>query len=131
MLEAEPVLIVCEEDFTTKQIERTVRHSGLQAVSCSTLAEAGTMLARRSFSLVFCQDRLPDGDFRKAIAASKPVPVVVLSHSEEWEPYLTALRAGAFDCLICPPRSTENERILWSALRERSRLHATSPAAAA
>ena len=130
MLNAEPVLIVCEEGPTRNLIDTTVRRRSPQTVCCSTLAEAKTLLARRSFSVMFCRDRLPDGDFRDAVNAAKPVPSVVLSHLAEWEPCLAALRAGAFDYLSCPPAYREVERILGLALRESSQVRMTASATA-
>jgi len=46
------------------------------------------------------------------IEAAAPTPVIVLSRFAEWGPYLTALKAGAFDYLVCPPDGAEVDRIL-------------------
>jgi len=40
----------------------------------------------------------------------------VLSRFDEWDHYLAALRAGAFDYIVCPPDFAETERIVWSAI---------------
>lgn len=131
MLNVEPVLIICEEGLTRERISATTRRCGVRSVSCSSVAEARTLLAKQTFSVVFCNDQLCDGSFREAIAAAKPAPVVVLSRLAEWEPFLVALGAGAFDYLVCPPNNAENERILWCALKESSKLHKAASVAAA
>jgi DNA-binding NtrC family response regulator len=53
------------------------------------------------------------------VAAANPTPVVVLSRFAEWDHYLAALRAGAFDYNACPPDSAETERIVCSAIGNR------------
>lgn len=73
MLDAEPVLIVCEEGPTRNLIDTTVRRCGPQTVCCSTLAETKTLLARRSFSLMFCRDRLPAAIFG-TLSTRKTIP---------------------------------------------------------
>jgi DNA-binding NtrC family response regulator len=52
-------------------------------------------------------------------AAANPNPVVVLSRFAEWDHYLAALRAGAFDYIVCPPDPAETERIVRSAIGDR------------
>jgi DNA-binding NtrC family response regulator len=78
--------------------------------------EARIFMTAQKFRVVFCHDTLPDGDFRGVVSAAKPTPVVVLSRLAEWDHYLAALRAGAFDYIACPPDSAETERIVWSAI---------------
>lgn len=94
---------------------------------CCGLREALSLLARQDFSVVFCNDTLPDGDFRallrQARKSTADVPVIVLSRLADWDAYLGAIGAGAFDYIAYPPDSAEAERILWAALSESSRLH--------
>ena len=45
-------------------------------------------------------------------------PLVVVSHTENWDSYLAAVAAGAFDCIDFPPYPEELERILCLALSE-------------
>ncbi len=92
------------------------------------------MLARQNLSVVFCSDTLPDGDFRAIMnevrKSSADVPVIVLSRLANWDAYLSAIGAGAFDYIAYPPDTAETERILWAALSESSRLHRSAHAAA-
>ena len=130
MLDDTLVLIVCGEGESRERIIATTQKCGLGPVSCATLDEARSLLARQHFNIVFCNDNLPDGDFRAVIRAARSIPVIVLSHLAEWEPYLVALNAGAFDYIACPPEPVETERILRFALYEFSRLHRTVQVAA-
>jgi DNA-binding NtrC family response regulator len=59
------------------------------------LEEARTILPQEEFRLVLCKDILADGDFRAALREVKKsmahTPVIVLSHSADWDSYLKAL----------------------------------------
>jgi DNA-binding NtrC family response regulator len=54
-------------------------------------------MTTQKFGVVFCHETLLDGDFRGVVSVAKTTPVVVLSRFAEWDHYLAALRAGAFD----------------------------------
>ncbi len=130
MLDDKLVLIICVEGESRERIIATSHKCGLGPVSCSTLDEARSLLARQDFNIVFCNDNLPDGDFRAVIRAAKSIPVIVLSRLAEWESYLVAINAGAFDYIACPPDPVETERILWFALHESSRIYRAAQVAA-
>ena len=130
MLDDKLVLIIGAEEESRERIIATTHKCGLVPVSCSTLGEARSLLARQYFKIVFCNDNLPDGDFRAVIRTARSSPVIVLSRLAEWEPYLAAINAGAFDYIACPPEPVETERILWFALRESSRIHQAAQIAA-
>jgi DNA-binding response OmpR family regulator len=130
MLDDKLVLIIGAEEESRERIIATTHKCGMGAVSCSTLGEARSLLARQYFQIVFCDDNLPDGDFRAVIRTARSSPVIVLSRLAEWEPYLAAINTGAFDYIACPPDPVETERILWFALRESSRIHQAAQMAA-
>ena len=130
MLNVDPVLIICAEGESRGKVIATIQGCGLRPVSCSTLDDARPLLARQSFSVIFCSDALPDGSFRAVVQTARSIPVIVLSSLAEWENYLAALGDGAFDYIACPPNPAETERILWCALRESSRIHRAAQVAA-
>jgi DNA-binding NtrC family response regulator len=63
-------------------------------------------------------------------SATGGIPVIVLSHLADWDAYMTALSAGAFDYIACPPERIETERILRHALNQNLRARRASPNAA-
>jgi DNA-binding response OmpR family regulator len=130
MLDDKLVLIICVEGESRERIIVTSHKCGLGPVSCSTLDEARSLLTRQHFKIVFCNDNLPDGDFHDVIRKARSIPVIVLSRLAEWEPYLVAINAGAFDYIACPPDPVEMERILWFALNESARIHRIAQMAA-
>ncbi len=134
MLRTLPILVISAEGEHCKRLVEIIRKCGLRPTCCRRLREALPLLARQNFSAVFSNDTLPDGDFRAIMnelrKASADLPVIVLSRLAEWDAYLHAIGAGAFDYIACPPDSAETQRILWSALSEATRLHRTAQATA-
>jgi DNA-binding NtrC family response regulator len=131
-LDVLPILVVCAEEEHRERVVETIWMCGLRPACCSSLSEALSLLDRQYFSVVFCEDTLPDGDFRTVLSETRKsatdVPLIVLSRFADWDAYLSAIGAGAFDYIACPPDSGETKRILWSALNESSRLHRTAQA---
>jgi two-component system, NtrC family, response regulator PilR len=116
MVSFNQVLVISPEKEHHEKIKAAMGKCGLSSVSCMKFDEARIFMTTQKFGVVFCHDTLPDGDFRGVVSAAKPTPVVVLSRFAEWDYYLAALRAGAFDYIACPPDSAETERIVWSAI---------------
>jgi two-component system, NtrC family, response regulator PilR len=119
MISIEQVLVISPEIEHHGKINAAVNKCGLSSFCCKKFDEAQLVLTKHRFSVVFCHDTLPDGDFRIVVAAANPTPVVVLSRFAEWDHYLAALRAGAFDYIACPPDPAETERIVRSAIGNR------------
>jgi DNA-binding NtrC family response regulator len=95
----------------------------LQSVTCDSLTAARARVETQTFQAVLCSDDLPDCALRTAVsvlsATTRGAPVVVLSHLADWDAYMRALAAGAFDYVACPPDPAETERILRAALAHR------------
>lgn len=89
---------------------------------CASLTDARARIEEQAFQFVLCSDDLPDCNLRTAVrvlaAATGGVPVIVLSHLADWDAYMRALGAGAFDYIACPPDPAESERILRLALEQ-------------
>ena len=116
MMSVNQVLVISPEQEHHERINAAMNKCGLTAISCKKIDEARVFMTTHKFGVVFCHDTLPDGDFRGVVSAANPTPVVVLSRFAEWDRYLAALRAGAFDYIACPPDTAETERIVWSAM---------------
>jgi len=116
------ILVVSGEPTRQKWLVTSVSNFGLQAACCRTFKRAAGLLRKHSFSIVFCDDLLPDGTFRMvmdyAARCGTPMPVIVTSRRDDWDPFLKALNAGAFDYIAFPPLPGEFERIMRSALME-------------
>jgi DNA-binding NtrC family response regulator len=116
MINHDHVLVISPETEHHKKINTMMKKCGFSVFGCTKFDEARNVLAKEKFRMVFCYDTLPDGDFRDVVAAVNPTPVIVLSRFAEWDHYIAALRAGAFDYITCPPDPAETERIVRSAM---------------
>jgi DNA-binding NtrC family response regulator len=127
-------LVICNPGDDREKVVAALRKCGLRPICCSSLEEAHTLLCQRAFRVVLCRDNLCDGDFRAVLkevrkSNARP-PVIVLSRTADWDSYLKALGAGAFDEIVCPPDPAETKRIIWSALADTVRPEETTHAAA-
>jgi len=111
MISVDHVLVISPEKEDQEKINAAINKCGLSSICCKKFGEARVFMTTRKFGIVFCKDTLPDGDFRGVVSGVKPTPVIVLSRFAEWDHYLAALRAGAFDYIACPPDSAETARI--------------------
>jgi DNA-binding NtrC family response regulator len=113
-------LIVSSDPIQREKIEEIARQLGLPSLSCDSLTDARARIEEQAFQFVLCSDELPDCNLRTAVrvltSSTGGAPVIVLSHLAEWDAYMRALSAGAFDYIACPPDPMETERILRLAL---------------
>jgi two-component system response regulator PilR (NtrC family) len=116
------VLIVSSNPLYSVKTEEIARRLGLQTVSCASLTDARARIEEQTFQFVLCSDDLPDCNLRTAVrvltSSTGGAPVIVLSHLADWDAYMRALSAGAFDYIACPPDPVETERILRLALAQ-------------
>ena len=131
MFKPRPVLIVSSNPFHRDRIAELTRRCKLRPVLAASLADARLILAKTHPLLVFCSDELNDSSLRYSIQTLRSesgVPVIALSHLAEWDSYLEACSAGAFDYIVYPPEPKEARRVLRLALdqfrREHPRQHA-------
>ena len=134
MLSTLPVLMICSDSAHSDKASEIVRALDLQSVICSSLTDALALIGRQMVQLVLCDDDLPDCNLSTSLkvllSATDGVPVIVLSHLADWDAYMTALSAGAFDYIACPPERVETERILRLALSQNLRSRRASSTAA-
>jgi len=121
------VLLVSPNSELREQLARWLKKAGLRTLCSVTVGGALQKLARAPVGLLLCEAELPDGNFRDLLRhvnrSGAAVPVVVLSPSDDCEPYLSAMRDGAFDYLAYPSPHNEMERVVHNALTEASRRH--------
>ena len=120
MLSTLPVLIICSDQTYRDKAAEVVGNIGLQSVLCPSLSDARALTEKQTFQFVLCGDDLPDCNLRTSLkvlsTSTGGIPVIVISHLADWDAYMKALSAGAFDYIACPPEPVESERILRLAL---------------
>ena len=116
------VLIVLSDPLHSEKIEEITHRLGLQSIHCTSLTHALARIEEQTFQFVVCSDDLPDCNLRTAVrvltSSTGGAPVIVFSHLADWDAYMRALGAGAFDYIACPPDPIETERILRLALAQ-------------
>jgi two-component system, NtrC family, response regulator PilR len=132
--ESRQVLITSSDLVQCAKLAEIAAQLGMQSVGCNSLCDARAQIDRQRFEIVLCGDDLPDSNLRMSVrvlaSATGGVPVIVVSHLAEWDAYLRALDAGAFDYIACPPDPAEVERILLLALGQHPPLGRASRTAA-
>src|ERR1700757_1628394 len=106
------VLVVSSDDEVRRNLAGIVGLYGSEPVLCVTVAHSRAVLCcLYPICLVVCEDRLADGSYRDLIEAvqrtSSDAPVIVVSRLADWNEYMNAIRAGAFDYIGLPPRRAE------------------------
>jgi DNA-binding NtrC family response regulator len=127
-------LIVSSDPLQCERTGEIARRLGLQSIRCASLTDARARIEEQTFQFVLCSDDLPDCNLRTAVrvltSSTGGAPVIVLSHLADWDAYMRALSAGAFDYIACPPDPVETERILRLALAQHPPPHRASRTAA-
>jgi DNA-binding NtrC family response regulator len=98
---------------------------GIAPTLAASISASRQHLATGKFSMVLCQDHLPDGRYSDLLRLNqqtgKSVPVIVVSRTGDWQDYFTAVDLGAQDFLAYPLIPGELQRILRGFLAERGR----------
>jgi DNA-binding NtrC family response regulator len=99
-------------------VTAAMSHWSIEAVPCSGVVEARTLLPSARPSLIFCEEDLPDGTYRELlndVSKAAKMRVVVISRDAELdEHYNEALALGAFDMITSPCRRSD---VQWIAIR--------------
>jgi len=125
-------ILVASSDIESRRALTTIlKDEGYETLSASRLSDVKEALDSQNVSVVFCERRLGDGNYRDVLgitrAAQRPVKVVVTSRLADWDEYLEALHHGAFDLIASPCRPTD---VLWALIQARREEHEKAGVAA-
>ena len=116
-----PILIVSCRPENRRLLMRVFDGLPIDAYSAPSLQQAKEALQLRSFSVIFCEERLSDGSYldllRDVLAVPEDIRFVVMLCTGEWEEYLEALRHGASEVLRCPLQPTDIDLALIHVMR--------------
>ena len=115
--------LVASFDPATHQVLcEALEKRGVDTVSASTVSEARHMLNQESIRLVFAEAKFADGSYLDLLPATRrgesKIPLVVASHTDDWNEYLNTMRRGVFDMIGRPFSLSEVERVVNQALRQ-------------
>ncbi len=118
------VLIVSAE-MNREFVRNAMNQWAMEAVSCSSLQEARDLLPDPTFSLIFCEETLPDGTYLDVLniqgKALKTRVVVISDMSHVEEKYQQAIDVGAFEMIASPCRASDVQWVVIRAIQEESR----------
>jgi len=120
-------LIVSDLTQHVKTLERILDRLPIKTYAACNLKQAEMVLSRQPISVIFCDERLPGGSYRKLLHANmanrgrRDSCFVVTLQTGEWEEYLEALHLGAFDAIRCPIQPTDVEMVLIDWTRTQSK----------
>jgi DNA-binding NtrC family response regulator len=121
MVSPPQVLVIAPESGERDKLQKILSAAGVHPYCYATWMEALSFLSGQPTSVVFADVELPDCDFRgvheDVDRVQTGVPVIALTRDANWNSYLAAMGAGAFDCLTLPPNTQETQRVLRAALR--------------
>src|SRR6202007_2922499 len=93
---------------------------GYNTICASRVSECREALQTQNVSLIFCDRRLSDVNYRDVVAATREsryhARVIVTSRLADWDEYLDALHHGAFDLIASPCQPTD---VLWALVQAR------------
>lgn len=115
--------LVASFDPDTHQVLcAALERRGIDTVSASTVSEARQMLQGENVRLVFSEAKFADGSYVDLLPATRRgesrIPMVVASHTDDWNEYLSTMRRGVFDMIGRPFSLSEVERVVNQALRQ-------------
>jgi DNA-binding NtrC family response regulator len=114
------ILIVSSELEHRRALNDILRKEGYETLCASRVSECQQALQTQKISLIFCDRRLSDGNYRDVVALTRAsnqrIRVVVTSRLADWDEYLDALHHGAFDLIASPCQPTD---VLWAMVQAR------------
>ena len=63
------VIVVTSDNATWKEVSRTLQGIGIQSAQCSSVKDCGHIPRRDTVDLVFCDEKVSDGDYWDVFAA--------------------------------------------------------------
>jgi DNA-binding NtrC family response regulator len=120
-MQATPQILVVSSELENRRALNTIlRQEGYETICASRVSECQEALQTQNVSLIFCDRRISDGNYRDVIAATRGsrqhARVIVISRLADWDEYLDALHHGAFDLIASPCQPTD---VLWAVVQAR------------
>ena len=114
------ILVVDDEAHLRELLEITLIKMGLDVDSAENISQARSYLAKKTYSLVLTDMRLPDGSGMELVAEVnalyKSTPIAVITAFGSADNAVVALKAGAFDYVSKPVALDQLRKLVRSAL---------------
>ncbi len=114
-------LVALDDPVRAGSLERMLAAAGFEPKTCATVADTLRALSNESVSLVFCQERLPDGTYRDVLrffGSEATSLLVVCANFYDKKSYIEAMSMGAFDYITAPYLRRDVEWIVGNVARK-------------
>ncbi len=116
------IIILSSNQNRSANLSDILKTHGMDPISAITVKQYRDILSKQALDLVFCDSKLPDGDYKDVINAARLAGslarIVVTSRLASWPEFLEAMRAGAFDVISAPCRYKDVEWVMMQAARD-------------
>lgn len=119
-----PMMVVSSDLEGRRSVVRMLVSQGFEPISAASVGECREVLDKQEVGLIFCDGQLIDGDYQDILASALYAPhrskarVVLIAPQMKPEAYQEAKRAGVFDVISLPCRSTNLEWAIILAKRD-------------
>jgi ActR/RegA family two-component response regulator len=116
------IIILSSNQNRSANLSEILKKQEVDPISAITVKQYRDILSKQALDLVFCDPKLPDGDYKDVINAARLAGslarIVVTSRFASWPEFLEAMRAGAFDVISAPCRYKDVEWVMMQEARD-------------
>ena len=116
------IIILSSNQNRSANLSEILKKQEIDPICAITVKQYRDILSKQALDLVFCDPKLPDGDYRDVINAARLAGslarIVVTSRLASWPEFLEAMRVGAFDVISTPCRYKDVEWVMLQAMRD-------------
>jgi ActR/RegA family two-component response regulator len=116
------ILILSSNQNRSANLSDILKKQEVDPIFAITVKQYRDILLKQALDLVFCDPKLPDGDYKDVINAARLAGslarIVVTSRFASWPEFLEAMRAGAFDVISAPCRYKDVEWVMIQSARD-------------
>jgi DNA-binding NtrC family response regulator len=120
MMRAGRALVAIADRENREALIQVLDVCGLEPVLCSTIGEAGALLASEATDVLFCDTGFADGLFddppRTMSSGKLRTPMIVCSRLYDPAVYLDVMNRGALDFIVYPYRTDDVKWVVGTAL---------------
>lgn len=116
----ETILVVTPDRDDIRTVESAAAEESVETVVAHTYREALGAAAKKTISLIFCEQGLPDGSWKdllsRLVVNPEPPKLVVLAEPSDQTLWAEAINLGAHDVIAKPLHKRETQHVIAGAL---------------
>jgi DNA-binding NtrC family response regulator len=116
----ESILVVTPDHDDIRVVQSAAAEQSAETVVAHTYREALGATAKKTISLIFCQEGLPDGNWKdllsRIVVDPEPPRLVVMAEPSDQALWAEAISLGAYDVIAKPVDIREAQHVISGAL---------------